>query len=153
MVTVEFRTGNLFEQDDLDALADGVNCVGAMGALIAVEFRRRWPAMYAEYRRCCVGRTRYLRLGGIMPWYTGWDRPSPWSWVITSQLNRVPDRQRPSPLSTPPFERCSRGRTIMASSRSAFLGLEPVSADSDGPLSLRSLRSLPLLTPLLPLSS
>jgi len=34
-----------------------------MGAGIAVEFRRRWPNMYAEYRRLC--RSGELQPGGI----------------------------------------------------------------------------------------
>lgn len=38
---VEYRIGDLFAQDDVDAIGHGVNCVGAMGAGIAVVFRRR----------------------------------------------------------------------------------------------------------------
>ncbi|WP_190233070.1 macro domain-containing protein [Streptomyces avicenniae] len=49
-----------------DALAHGVNCAGAMGRGIAVEFRDRWPGMYEEYRaRCRAGR---LAPGGVFPW-------------------------------------------------------------------------------------
>jgi O-acetyl-ADP-ribose deacetylase (regulator of RNase III) len=63
---IEYRTGDLFTTPDVDALAHGCNCAGAMGRGIAVEFKRRWPAMYREYReRCRDGR---LTLGGIFPW-------------------------------------------------------------------------------------
>jgi O-acetyl-ADP-ribose deacetylase (regulator of RNase III) len=37
--------------------------MGSMGAGIAVEFRRRWPEMYAEYRR--LYRSGELQPGGI----------------------------------------------------------------------------------------
>jgi O-acetyl-ADP-ribose deacetylase (regulator of RNase III) len=54
---VEHRTGDLFAQPDLPALAHGCNCAGAMGAGIAVLFKKRWPRMYAEYKaRCTDGR-------------------------------------------------------------------------------------------------
>ncbi|TDC77737.1 macro domain-containing protein [Streptomyces hainanensis] len=63
---MEHRTGDLFTADDVDALAHGCNCAGAMGRGIAVEFRRRWPDMYREYRaRCLDGR---LTEGGLFPW-------------------------------------------------------------------------------------
>ena len=51
---LELRIGDLFGCDDADALAHGCNCAGAMGAGIAVQFKRRWPEMYAEYRRRCA---------------------------------------------------------------------------------------------------
>lgn len=53
IVTFSEQEGNLFAAVDLEALAHGCNCAGAMGAGIAVEFKRRWPQMFAEYRRRC----------------------------------------------------------------------------------------------------
>ncbi len=50
-----FVSGDLFRDEDLDALAHGCNCAGAMGRGIAVEFRRRFPAMYADYNAPTVG--------------------------------------------------------------------------------------------------
>jgi len=44
------RTGDLFSSD-CPALGQGVNTLGLMGAGIAVEFRRRWPAMAEAYRQ------------------------------------------------------------------------------------------------------
>lgn len=65
-MAIEYRTGDLFAAEDADALAHGCNCAGAMGRGIAVEFKRRWPAMFEEYRqRCHDGR---LPLGGVFPW-------------------------------------------------------------------------------------
>lgn len=58
-------TGDLFELD-VPALGHGCNCVGAMGAGIAKEFKRRFPEMYREYRRRC--QNGQFRLGDIFVW-------------------------------------------------------------------------------------
>ena len=58
-------TGDLFDLG-LPAIGHGCNCGGAMGAGIAVEFKRRFPAMYHEYRRRC--RHGSFRLGDIFVW-------------------------------------------------------------------------------------
>ena len=47
------RDGDLFNAPER-ALAHGCNCAGAMGKGIAVEFRRRWPEMFTEYRELCA---------------------------------------------------------------------------------------------------
>lgn len=54
-MTFEIIQGDLFDQEIhlFDALAQGVNCQGLMGAGIAVPFREKWPAMYEDYRRVC----------------------------------------------------------------------------------------------------
>ncbi|UJR82508.1 macro domain-containing protein [Sandaracinus amylolyticus] len=49
-----FTKGDLFAQQGLRGLAHGCNCAGAMGRGIAIEFRARFPKMYAEYRRRCA---------------------------------------------------------------------------------------------------
>jgi O-acetyl-ADP-ribose deacetylase (regulator of RNase III) len=54
-MTFSERKGNLFEADDLDALAHGVNCKGVMGAGIAKEFARRWSDILPPYREFCQG--------------------------------------------------------------------------------------------------
>ena len=62
----EVRIGDLFDDASLPALAHGCNCAGSMGRGIAVEFRRRWPAMYQAYRReCKEGR---FRPGNVFVW-------------------------------------------------------------------------------------
>lgn len=66
---LEIRQGDLFAADDLPALAHGCNCVGSMGRGIAVEFRRRWPAMYEAYRREC--REGRFKPGGVFVWDAG----------------------------------------------------------------------------------
>lgn len=61
-----FVKGDLFGASGLDALAHGCNCAGAMGKGIAVEFRKRFPEMYAEYKERCV-RGRF-NLGDVFAW-------------------------------------------------------------------------------------
>lgn len=82
--------GCLF-RSDAQALVNTVNCVGPMGRGIALEFKGRYPAMYAAYHSVC-GRG-LLRPGMILP-YTGadklilnfavkdhWRNPSSHAWV------------------------------------------------------------------------
>jgi O-acetyl-ADP-ribose deacetylase (regulator of RNase III) len=64
-----FLKGDLFHHGELQALAHGCNCAGAMGKGIAVEFRARYPEMYAEYKkRCEDGR---FKLGDVFAWAEG----------------------------------------------------------------------------------
>jgi O-acetyl-ADP-ribose deacetylase (regulator of RNase III)/uncharacterized protein YwgA len=47
--------GNLFESD-AQTLVNIVNCVGVMGKGIALEFKKRYPAMFQDYvKRCNAG--------------------------------------------------------------------------------------------------
>lgn len=50
---VEYRKGDLFSTD-APALAHGCNCMGSMGAGIALQFKKRYPQMSEQYRRGCV---------------------------------------------------------------------------------------------------
>lgn len=65
-MTVEHVRGDLWAQRDVGALAQGVNCVGAMGAGIAKDFRVRFEQMYLAYRDLC--RCGGLRPGGLFTW-------------------------------------------------------------------------------------
>ena len=47
---IRFTTGDLFASG-AQTLTNTVNCVGVMGKGVALEFRRRFPAMYEDYRR------------------------------------------------------------------------------------------------------
>jgi len=61
-----FVTGDLFAAKDIFAFAHGCNCAGAMGKGIAVEFKRRFPEMFREYKeRCLDGR---FQLGDVFVW-------------------------------------------------------------------------------------
>jgi O-acetyl-ADP-ribose deacetylase (regulator of RNase III) len=62
---IEICEGSLFKSDG--HLAHGVNCAGAMGKGIAVEFKRRFPEMYEKYRaRCGEG---LIIPGSCWSWY------------------------------------------------------------------------------------
>jgi O-acetyl-ADP-ribose deacetylase (regulator of RNase III) len=61
-----FVTGDLFAYEGLEALAHGCNCAGAMGKGSAVEFRARFPAMYAEYKRRCAAKR--FTVGDVFEW-------------------------------------------------------------------------------------
>lgn len=49
---VKFVKGNMFESD-AEALVNAVNCVGVMGKGLALEFKKRYPKNYANYRTYC----------------------------------------------------------------------------------------------------
>jgi O-acetyl-ADP-ribose deacetylase (regulator of RNase III) len=63
-----FVSGDLLASK-LPAVAHGCNCLGVMGAGIAKEFKKRWPAMYQEYRRKC--HYGEFNLGDVFPWVVG----------------------------------------------------------------------------------
>lgn len=63
---VIFTKGDLFATEGLTAYAHGCNCAGAMGAGIAIEFRKRWPRMYEEYAVRCADKR--FQLGDVFVW-------------------------------------------------------------------------------------
>lgn len=54
-MSFEIIQGDLFDTAHrFDALAQGVNTQGVMGAGIAVPFRDNWPTMYEDYKERCA---------------------------------------------------------------------------------------------------
>jgi O-acetyl-ADP-ribose deacetylase (regulator of RNase III) len=49
-----------------DALVNPVNCVGAMGKGLALEFRKRFPEYYLSYRQACL--ERLVSVGCVWWW-------------------------------------------------------------------------------------
>lgn len=74
-MTFEIVQGDLFDPAfEFDALAQGVNCKGLMGAGIAVRFREESPAMYKEYKDLC---DRWGDdIAGMFHFYRRFDKPS-----------------------------------------------------------------------------
>lgn len=69
---VEFVSGDLFvNRVGAAALAHGCNCAGSMGAGVAVGFRERYPAMFAEFRRRCKADPPEFALGDVFVWREG----------------------------------------------------------------------------------
>ncbi len=64
-----FTKGDLFAVPGIRAYAHGCNCAGAMGAGIAIEFKRRWPRMFDEYAARCADRR--FGIGDVFVWSEG----------------------------------------------------------------------------------
>ncbi len=45
--------GDIFLLENVSSYAHGCNCAGAMGKGIAIQFRNKFPTMYAEYKLLC----------------------------------------------------------------------------------------------------
>lgn len=74
MNSFKHETGDIFDYAYIDtAVAHGVNCVGLMGAGLALQMRRRYPEMYRIYQLMCLSKT--LVPGGFFPWVErkNWD--------------------------------------------------------------------------------
>ena len=59
------KKGNIFNSS-AQALVNTVNCVGAMGKGIALEFKLRYPEMFKEYQKICF--RHMLKPGQILPY-------------------------------------------------------------------------------------
>lgn len=82
------RKGNLFDSG-AQTLVNTVNTVGVMGKGIALEFKRRFPDMFADYQqRCAAGQVRlgepYLWQGRLEPWIINF--PTKGHWRSVSRL-------------------------------------------------------------------
>lgn len=58
---IVFKKGNLFDSE-CQTLVNTVNCVGVMGAGIALQFKQKFPDMFNEYKLAC--KHGLLSLGG-----------------------------------------------------------------------------------------
>ncbi len=88
---VQVLEGDLFKSD-AQTLVNTVNCVGVMGKGIALEFRKRFPEMYADYlRRCRAGQVRlgepYLVRRLLPPWIINF--PTKQHWRAVSRLSDI----------------------------------------------------------------
>ena len=95
--------GSIFNSK-AQALVNTVNCVGVMGKGIALEFRRRYPEMFKEYRNIC--KRGELQPGQILPYRDGetwilnfaikndWKQPAKVEWIescLTEFVSRYRD--------------------------------------------------------------
>lgn len=53
-MVIFIKEGDIFALEGIHSYAHGCNCLGGMDAGIAVEFRRRYPGMYAQYKALCA---------------------------------------------------------------------------------------------------
>ena len=49
---IEYKTGDLLAEE-ADAIVNTVNCVGHMGAGIALQFKKAWPENFRAYAAAC----------------------------------------------------------------------------------------------------
>lgn len=82
--------GNIFNSNAM-AIVNTVNCVGVMGKGIALEYRLRYPEMFAEYEAIC--NQKLLKPGQILPYRKSkpwilnfaikddWKQPSKAQWI------------------------------------------------------------------------
>jgi O-acetyl-ADP-ribose deacetylase (regulator of RNase III) len=87
---ITFRAGDIFESR-AQTITNTVNCVGVMGKGLALEFKRRYPAMYEDYVARCKAREvvpgePYLYRGGS-PWILNF--PTKRHWRAGSRLEDI----------------------------------------------------------------
>ena len=51
------KEGDIFSIEGVTNYAHGCNCSGSMGRGIAVQFRKKFPRMYENYRQMCLNKT------------------------------------------------------------------------------------------------
>jgi O-acetyl-ADP-ribose deacetylase (regulator of RNase III) len=73
---IRFVRGDLFDSG-VEALVNPVNCAGVMGAGLAAQFRRRFPANFSAYVDAC--RRGVLRPGRVFVFDTGCALPR---WIV-----------------------------------------------------------------------
>lgn len=82
-MTISFVAGDLFVNSrSADFFAHGCNCVGAMGAGIALQFKKEYPKMYETYRQMC--KNQQFKPGDVFPWFE-FGKPSVLN--LATQLN------------------------------------------------------------------
>ena len=84
-----FVTGDIFAQP-ADVLVNPVNWVGVMGRGLALQFKRRYPAVFRAYRQAC--RDDALRPGPVLLLPTGSARPRAIAHFPTKRHWRDPSR-------------------------------------------------------------
>jgi O-acetyl-ADP-ribose deacetylase (regulator of RNase III) len=73
---ITYLSGDLFANSpNAEAFAHGCNCQGSMGAGIATEFKRRYPAMFDAYLALCKADPRQFNPGDCFFWRSTDDQP------------------------------------------------------------------------------
>jgi len=93
---IELTKGNLLEAR-VDAQVNAVNCVGVMGAGIALQFKQAYPQMFHAYKMVCkagevkLGKMQVFYLGGPLFGYPHWiiNFPTKRHWRAVSRLDEI----------------------------------------------------------------
>lgn len=88
---ITYKRGDLLSSS-ADILVNTVNCVGVMGKGIALQFKRKFPAMFEHYRLACLNKN--YKPGVCRMWYgkgrpliinfptkNDWRNPSQMDWI------------------------------------------------------------------------
>ncbi len=62
---ITFLQGNLFDTN-AQVITNTINCVGVMGKGVALEFKRRYPEMFNDYKKRCS--TESIQPGELYLW-------------------------------------------------------------------------------------
>jgi O-acetyl-ADP-ribose deacetylase (regulator of RNase III) len=65
---IRYKTGDILAED-AEALVNTVNCVGAMGRGLALQFRKTFPENFREYANACED--KQVQLGRMFVFETG----------------------------------------------------------------------------------
>jgi len=89
---LHFTSGNMFDLD-VDIRVNTVNCVGVMGAGVALAFKTRFPAMFNAYKTAC--NAGEVRPGSLHIWrtHTEWilNFPTKRHWRDNSKYEDIED--------------------------------------------------------------
>jgi len=90
---IQIKKGNIFEAET-QTIVNTVNCKGVMGKGLALEFKKRYPKMYEEYKKECeeekltIG-TLHLYKGDPDRWILNF--PTKDHWRFKSRLEYIED--------------------------------------------------------------
>lgn len=89
---IKYISGNIFDST-APLFVNTVNCIGAMGVGLALACRKKWPAMYQDYRRACA--RGQVRPGKLHVWtnltnsLTVINFPTKDDWRLKSRLSYI----------------------------------------------------------------
>ncbi|OJU74571.1 MAG: phosphatase [Bacteroidetes bacterium 47-18] len=90
MVTY-IKSGNIFNLQGVSNYAHGCNCAGAMGKGIALQFKKKYPPMYVEYKKLC--KDGLFSLGDIFTYNYGngiiFNLGTQTTWKTKADLNAI----------------------------------------------------------------
>ena len=142
-VMVDFFQGNLFD-DKADYLINTVNCVGVMGKGIALEFKKKYPEMFEEYKKECASGN--IKIGKPFLWVykdffdektiinlptkIHWKDPSEYAYIIAGidWLKSYFEEHKNATVALPPLGCGCGGLAWHKVKRSLVEALSPLSA-------------------------
>ena len=87
---IEYQTGSIFDSP-AEAIVNPVNCVGAMGKGLALQFRKRYRKNYGSYKLACLeGRIQLGRVSlfrDLDKWIINF--PTKYHWREHSELRNL----------------------------------------------------------------